>query len=62
VLKLSSICQDIVVVSNLLESFFGQENIKILHWNNETFRDESLKGQQLVGVNQAGISVFPNLS
>jgi hypothetical protein len=62
VLKLPSICQDIVVVSNLLESFFGQENIKILHWNNETFRDESLKSQQLVGVNQAGISVFPNLS
>jgi hypothetical protein len=36
--------------------------LKILHWNKETFRDESLKSQQLVGVNQAGISVFPNLS
>ena len=45
-----------------LESFFGQENIEILHWNNETVRDESLKSQQLVGVNQAGFSVFPNLS
>ena len=43
-------------------SFLGQENIQILHWNNENYRDESLKSQQLVGVNQAGISLFPNLS
>jgi hypothetical protein len=35
--------------------------LKILHWNNDTFRDETLKSQHLVGVNQAGISVFPNL-
>jgi hypothetical protein len=40
----------------------GQENITILHWNKETFRDESLKSQQLVEVNQAGKSLFPNLS
>ena len=35
----------------LTNFFFGQENITILHWNNETFRDESLKNQQLVNVN-----------
>ena len=41
---------------NPYQFIFGQENITILHWNKETFRDESLKRQQLVEVNQAGIS------
>ena len=40
----------------------GQENITILHWNKETFRDESLTSQQLVEVNQAGNGLFPNIS
>ena len=35
----------------LTNFFFGKENITILHWNKETFRDESLKNQQLVDVN-----------
>ena len=44
----------------MLPNFFlGQENITILHWNKETFRGESLNSQQLVEVNQAGISLFP---
>ena len=42
--------------------FLGQENIAILHWNKETFSDESLNRQQLVEVNQAGNRLFPNLS
>ena len=41
---------------NPYQFLFGQEKITILHWNKETFRDESLKRQQLVEVNQAGIS------
>ena len=40
----------------------GQENITILHWNKETFRDDILKSRQLVEVNQSGKSLFPNLS
>lgn len=39
------------LVNWILTNFFcGQENITILHWNNATFRDESLKNQQLVDV------------
>jgi hypothetical protein len=36
---------------NPYQFLFGQEDITILHWNTETFRDESLKSQQLVELN-----------
>jgi hypothetical protein len=39
----------------------GQENITILHWNNEIFRDKSLKSQLLVKVNQARCSLSRQL-
>jgi hypothetical protein len=63
--KLSSICQNIEVVFHLpkCEVVFHLETncCRLPYWVSLTRILFGLKSQQLVGVNQASISVFPNL-